>query len=137
MEGKRYNRRSFVKAASSVAVGAGILYRPMLQARTLRVPRGKRIGIIGLDTSHSEVFTRMINTGSTEMRGFRVVAAYHPETNRDILNVKPKIAAAVQKHGAMLVNSMDELLDACDVVLLETIDGVPHLEQALPVLTAG
>ncbi|WP_353197501.1 Gfo/Idh/MocA family oxidoreductase [Parapedobacter defluvii] len=134
---KTYNRREFVKAASLTIAGAGVLHHSLLQARLLVAPAGKRIGVIGLDTSHSEVFTRMINTGGAEMHGYRVVAAYHPMTNRDILNIKPQMAAAVQKQGARLVNSMDELLDACDVVLLETIDGVPHLEQALPVLKAG
>lgn len=137
MEVKTYNRRAFVKAASVAIAGAGVLHHSLLQARPLAVAKGKRIGVIGLDTSHSEVFTRMINTGGAEMRGYQVVAAYHPATNRDILNLRPQMAAAVQKHGALLVNSMDELLDACDVVLLETIDGVPHLEQALPVLKAG
>ena len=37
-----------------------------------------RIGIIGLDTSHSTAFTELINSGSDETfsKGFRVVAAY-------------------------------------------------------------
>lgn len=37
-----------------------------------------RIGIIGLDTSHSTAFTELINGGSDETfsKGFRVVAAY-------------------------------------------------------------
>ena len=137
MNVKTYNRRDFVKVASLAAVGAGILHFPHLQARPMNAPAGKRIGVIGLDTSHSEVFTRMINTGGAEMRDFRVVAAYHPPTNRDILNIEPQIAASVRQHGVRLVDSMDALLDACDVVLLETIDGGPHLEQALPVLKAG
>ena len=37
-----------------------------------------KIGIIGLDTSHSTAFTELINSGSDETfsQGFRVVAAY-------------------------------------------------------------
>ena len=37
-----------------------------------------RIGIIGLDTSHSTAFTELINGGSDETfsKGFRIVAAY-------------------------------------------------------------
>jgi predicted dehydrogenase len=36
-----------------------------------------------------------------------------------------------------IVNSIDELLKKVDVVLLETVDGRKHLEQALPVLKSG
>ena len=36
-----------------------------------------RVGIIGLDTSHSTAFTKLINTGNEDWaKGFRVVAAY-------------------------------------------------------------
>ncbi|MBR4037330.1 MAG: gfo/Idh/MocA family oxidoreductase, partial [Tidjanibacter sp.] len=36
-----------------------------------------KIGIIGLDTSHSTAFTKLINSGSEEWaEGFKVVAAY-------------------------------------------------------------
>ncbi len=137
MEVKIYNRRDFVKTASLAVAGAGVSQLPFLQARPLAAPAGKRIGVIGLDTSHSEVFTRMINTGGPEMQGFRVVTAYHPQTNRDLIDIVPQVSAAVQQHGVTLVNNMEALLEASDVVLLETIDGVPHLEQALPVLKAG
>ena len=45
-----------------------------------------RIGIIGLDTSHSTAFTELINSGSDETfsKGFRVVAAY-PYGSKTIL----------------------------------------------------
>ena len=38
--------------------------------------------------------------------------------------------------GIDIVPSIDELLRRVDVVLLQSIDGHPHLEQALPVLRA-
>src|SRR5690606_37654980 len=98
---------------------------------------GKRIGIIGLDTSHSEVFTRMINDGGTDSDGFRVTIAYHPPTNRDVLNLSPSVSEDLKKMGVRIVDSMEALLSACDVVLLETIDGGPHLEQVIPVFEAG
>ncbi len=134
---KNYNRRNFIGVTATAIASAGILRHPLLQARPLPTPRGKRIGVIGLDTSHSDVFTRMINTGGSEMLGYRVVAAYHPKSNRDIINIVPEVSNAVQTYGVALVDSMEALLEACDAVLLETIDGVPHLEQALPVLQAG
>ena len=102
------------------------------------VAAGKRIGIIGLDTSHSEVFTRMINSGEVA-GGYKVVAAY-PHGSPDIpeaLKMKPGIMAAVKNMGVEIVDSIEDLLNKVDVVLLETIDGRPHYEQALPVLKAG
>ncbi len=102
------------------------------------VAAGKRIGIIGLDTSHSEVFTKMINSGEVA-GGYKVVAAY-PHGSPDIpeaLKIKPGVIAAVKNMGVEIVDSIDDLLKKVDVVLLETIDGRPHYEQALPVLKAG
>ncbi len=40
------------------------------------------------------------------------------------------------KHGVEIVDSIDELLKRVDVVLLESVDGRPHLEQVKPVLKA-
>lgn len=99
----------------------------------------KRIGIIGLDTSHSEVFSRMINEGKEDMLGFKVVAAY-PHGSKDIasaLQEKPGIIKAVQAMGITIVDSIEELLKQVDCVLLESNDGRVHLEQALQVFKAG
>src|SRR5439155_6442206 len=40
------------------------------------------------------------------------------------------------KFGVEIVGSIDELLARVDVVLLESVDGRPHLEQARPVFRA-
>ena len=42
-----------------------------------------------------------------------------------------------EKYGVELVGSIEELLKKVDVVLLESVDGRPHLAQATPVLKAG
>ena len=39
--------------------------------------------------------------------------------------------------GVEIVDSIDELLKKVDVVLLESVDGRPHLAQARPVIAAG
>ena len=41
------------------------------------------------------------------------------------------------KYGVELVASLDKLLPMVDVVLLESVDGRPHLAQATPVFKAG
>jgi len=131
----------------SAIAGAGISIIPFSSVESsisakstnsiLEAVQGKRIGIIGLDTSHSEVFTKMINSGIIK-GGYQVVAAY-PHGSPDIpaaLKMKPNITAAVKGMGVEIVDSIEMLLEKVDVVLLETIDGRPHYEQALPVLKA-
>ncbi len=83
----------------------------------------------------------MLNTGKPEgeLAGIRVVAAY-PKGSPDIkssVSRVPKYTEDVKKMGVEIVDSIPELLKKVDVVFLETNDGRPHLEQALPVLKAG
>ena len=49
----------------------------------------------------------------------------------------PEYTEEVKKLGVEIVDSIDELLKRVDCVLLETNDGRPHLEQALPCFKAG
>jgi hypothetical protein len=99
-----------------------------------------RVGIIGLDTSHSPAFTELINTSDEGLFGeFEVVAAY-PKGSLVIESSYsriPKYTEAVTGFGVEIVDSIEALLDRVDVVLLETNDGQRHLEQVLPVLEAG
>lgn len=98
----------------------------------------KKIGVIGLDTSHSEIFSRIINEGELKDRGFKVVAAY-PHGSKDIasaLKMKQGIIDAVKKMGIEIVDSIADLLTKVDYVMLESNDGKVHLEQARPVFEA-
>ena len=73
------------------------------------------------------------------MLGCRVVAAF-PEGSPDIessVRRVPEYTKKMREMGVQIVNSIDGLLDKVDVVMLETNDGRPHLQQALPVLRAG
>lgn len=102
---------------------------------------GKRIGIIGLDTSHSLAFTKALNDPSagTTFGGYKIAAAY-PQGSLDIKSSVERIDGYkqdIQKFGVEIVSSIDELVSKVDAVLLETNDGRRHLEQALPVLKAG
>src|SRR5690606_6930619 len=97
-----------------------------------------RVGIIGLDTSHVVAFTKLLNDrqASGELAGVRVVAAY-PGGSPDISASRDRLAGftqQVQKMGVEIVDSIDTLLTKVDAVLLESVDGRPHLEQARPVL---
>lgn len=100
-----------------------------------------KLGIIGLDTSHSTAFTELLNSDSDEpfVREFEVVAAY-PYGSRVIessYNRIPGYIEEVKQHGVEIVGSIAELCSKVDFVLLETNDGHPHAEQALEVFKAG
>ena len=100
-----------------------------------------KVGIIGLDTSHAIAFTKILNDPkvSEELAGCRIVAAY-PKGSPDIqssVSRVPQYTQQVREMGVEIVDSIDELLKRVDCVLLETNDGRPHLEQALPVIRAG
>jgi Oxidoreductase family, NAD-binding Rossmann fold len=100
-----------------------------------------RAGIIGLDTSHVTAFTKLLNAPNQkpELEGVRVVAAY-PGGSADIASSRDRVAGYTNelrdKYGVSVVGSIDELLANVDVVLLESVDGRPHLEQARPVFKA-
>lgn len=104
-------------------------------------PPELKVGIIGLDTSHATAFTKVLNDpdAAPDVAKCRVVAAY-PQGSRDIessVSRVPGYTEEVKALGVEIVDSIEELLKRVDCVLLETNDGRPHLEQALPVLAAG
>ncbi|MBX9682048.1 MAG: Gfo/Idh/MocA family oxidoreductase [Gemmataceae bacterium] len=100
-----------------------------------------RIGIIGCDTSHVPAFTNAFNNPKQkELEGFKVVAAF-PGGSADIPPSKDRVEGFTkqirEKHNVEIVDSIETLLTKVDVVLLESVDGRPHLAQATPVLKAG
>lgn len=101
---------------------------------------GKRVGIIGLDTSHCVAFTKTLNApdAAAAYKGYKIVAAYPKGSNDIITSVEriPGYTEEVKKMGVEIVESIAALMKKVDVVLLETNDGRLHLEQALQVLKA-
>ncbi len=141
MKTHTHSRRSFLAAATLGGVGLGLSTSGRGEPDGLRIAEGKRVGIIGLDTSHSTAFTKVLNADShkPQYKGYKVVAAY-PYGSRDIESSVSRIPGyieEVKKHGVEVVGSIDELLGKVDVVLLETNDGRLHREQAIQVLKAG
>ncbi len=130
-------------AQRTVLIAVAILgmSRPMSIAEEHDHTRSIRVGIIGLDTSHAVAFTELLNSPRTDeqLAGCRVVAAYPPGSPDIESSTKriPKYTAAMRKMGVEIVDSIDELLQQVDAVLLETNDGRPHLQQAWAVLKAG
>lgn len=101
----------------------------------------KKIGIIGLDTSHSTAFTELLNSADDDpfVREFEVVAAYpYGSTTIESSYVRiPGYTEEVKKHGVKICSSIAELLEQVDFVMLETNDGRLHLSQAEEVFRSG
>lgn len=100
-----------------------------------------RIGIIGCDTSHVPAFAETLNETNSKghIPGGKVVAAFRggsadiPES-RNRVEVYARVLR--EKYDVRLCDTIEELCRNVDAVLLESVDGRPHLEQLKPVLAA-
>lgn len=117
-----------------------------LLAGAIAVPGSRaadlRLGIIGLDTSHCAAFTEILNNADAKnhIAGARVVAAYKGGSE-DIPSSRDRVEGFTktlqEKHGVQIVDKIEDLCAKVDAVLLESVDGRPHLEQARIVIAAG
>jgi hypothetical protein len=101
-----------------------------------------RIGIIGTDTTHVTAFTALLNdkTNPNHVPGARVVAAFKggsPDVEASSTRIDRFAAELKDKWGVEFVSTIDELCAKVDAVLLESVDGRPHLSQVRPVFKAG
>jgi predicted dehydrogenase len=136
-----YSRRKFIKISAVTGAGLSLAGTAMPLFAKSPTSNGKRVGIIGLDTSHSVEFAKVLNSNDAPAtyKGYKVVAAY-PKGSLDIESSVSRIPGYIEKvksMGVEIVDSIEDLLKKVDVVLLETNDGRRHLEQAIPVLKSG
>lgn len=119
---------------SFVGLGFGMKANGLELVKKVEV---KRIGIIGLDSTHAIAFTKAINANSKQT-GFQVVAAYPYGSKTIALSQEriPKFTKEIQELGVAITSSIGELLKQADCVLLETNDGNLHVAQALEVIRA-
>jgi len=99
-----------------------------------------KAGVIGCD-AHALPWTKILNdpNATGELADMVVVAAY-PGGSPDIpqsVELLNKSVGPIAELGVEMVDSIDELLKKVDVILLLSIDGRSHLEQARPVFAAG
>ncbi len=100
-----------------------------------------RVGMIGLDTSHCPAFAKLFNDpkATGDLAGIRIVAAF-PGGSPDMPASRDRVAGFTKEladMGIEMVDSIPKLLEKVDVVLLMSVDGRPHLQQARPVIEAG
>jgi predicted dehydrogenase len=101
-----------------------------------------RIGLIGLDTSHVIAFTKIFNDPSRadHVPGARVVAAWQggsPDIHASWSRLERFTRELEQDWDVLLVPTIEELCQQVDAIMLTSVDGRPHLEQAKPVIAAG
>ncbi len=113
-----------------------LLFAPLLTAADIR------LGIIGTDTSHVPAFTQLLNSdpaAKDHIAGARVVAAYKggsKDIESSISRVDQYAEEVRTKWGVEIVPDIATLLSKVDAVLLTSVDGRVHLEQARPVIAA-
>ncbi len=100
-----------------------------------------RAGMIGLTTSHVVAFTKVLNDPESTgvLADVKVVAGYTggvPD-NPSSWDRREKYTEDLQGRGVKIYDTIEEMLENVDVVLLEEVDGRPHLKWARPVIEAG
>ena len=100
-----------------------------------------RIGLIGLDTSHVIAFTQSLNdpTSPNFVPGGKVVAAFKggsPDIENSASRIEGYTKQLVEKFGVKLYGSIEEMTRDVDAIMLESLDGRPHLSQFRHTLAA-
>jgi hypothetical protein len=103
-------------------------------------PAPLRAGMIGLDTSHVPAFAKIFNNpkATGDLAGIQIVAGYPGGT--DIPASRDRVKGFTEQlrgMGIEIVDTIPQLLEKVDVVLLESVDGRIHLQEAIPVIKAG
>lgn len=105
-------------------------------------PPDLKLGIIGLDTSHVLVFSDTFNNPAAKqaMKGARVTVAWpggSPDVPSSISRVAGYTAELKEKFGVTIVDSPEAVAQACDAILLTSLDGRTHPGQFAKIAPFG
>lgn len=98
-----------------------------------------RVGMVGLDTSHAPAFTKILHDPAAT-HGVRVVAgvpASSPDIESSVSRLDGFVKTLTEDYGVKMYDSIEAMLPHVDVVMIESVDGRPHLAQATPGIVAG
>ncbi len=117
----------------------GLIFMSAAISSTVRSEVPIKVGLIGLDTSHAPAFTRLLNDKNDPhyFSDAFVVCAYpggSPNVKASYTRVDQFTAVVEQQYGVKIVDSIQALLKEVDTVILTSVDGRVHLEQARPVI---
>ncbi|MRI00209.1 gfo/Idh/MocA family oxidoreductase [Kriegella sp. EG-1] len=134
------DRRNFIQKITLAGTGLCLIPHNIYPNLPLKMKIVK-VGMIGLDTSHCIEYTKLLNDPNApeEIAGFPVVAAFPlgSSTIESSYSRIPKYTKEMEEMGVKIVDSIQELLDQVDVILLESNDGGVRLKQTIEVLKKG
>lgn len=126
---------------ASAGVAGGIVQLGALSSLlwAAEVAQTIRVGIIGLD-AHAVPWTEILTSPDAppELKCMKVVAAvptYSPDIPFSAQNIQ-KNTQRMRQMGVRIVERIEVMLPEVEAVMLLSIDGRPHLEQAKPVFRA-
>ncbi|MFC1614828.1 Gfo/Idh/MocA family oxidoreductase [Gemmatimonadota bacterium] len=136
-------RRSFIRQNLALVVSGASLAAPLAGLRTrsqasaaepvkIATPQGRplRIGMIELDTSHSDTLGRVI----AEVQGARITAVI----NRGLVYGKERTEKFVRDYNIKHVcSSLDQMVPLVDVALVVGCNWENHVADAEPFIAAG
>ena len=99
-----------------------------------------KVGMVGFDTSHAVEFTRIFQQFEATQPDtvIKVVAGFPGGSDLPISQQRvPEFTTQMKELGVEIVHDIDSLLDRVDALMLESVDGEVHLEQAQQVMSAG
>ena len=101
-----------------------------------------RVGLIGLDTSHVIAFTKALNDPANKdhVPGAKVVAVFKggsPDIAASATRVDGFTAELLKDPNIKLYATIAELARNVDAIMIESVDGRPHLAQFKEVISAG
>lgn len=142
--GIAFDQRSGIGSATSMKIRSFYLLTLVTSATAAlaqeAAPPLLRAGIVGLDTSHVPAFTKLFNDPKADgdLAGIQVVAGYPGGTDMPASKDRvAKFTEQVQEMGVEIVESIPDLLEKVDVILLESVDGRIHLEEAKQIFPSG
>ncbi len=99
-----------------------------------------RLGILDFDTSHAVEFTKRLNHKDIAkdqwVDGAEVVVGC-PGTSQLAPQRIKEYTPVLEKLGVPLVDKPEQMIGKVDGMLIESLEGGPHLERARPFLEAG
>ena len=101
----------------------------------------RRVGIIGTTTSHVPAFTDILNKADNAepLSRYKITAAFPggmPD-NPDSWDRLPTYLDNLKERKIDIYPTIEAMLPNVDCVMILSVDGRPHLEQARPVIEAG
>lgn len=123
-------------AFSFLASVLGIFAASRIHAADLRV------GLVGLDTSHVIAFTKALNDPKNKdhVPGAKVVAVFKggsPDIQSSASRVEGFTTELLKDPNIKLYTSIAELAKNVDAIMIESVDGRPHLAQFKEVVSSG